>query len=265
VTAAGFYSYWGFYTFAILPVWLMFQHARKTPIGKRKLLAFLFMLLAFSMPLVLESLEADVFYRVRTLSVFHTTRHPGNTLLQDYGAGLQHIALNFLSTLGMLVWTGSHDWKHNYHSAPELSLIAAVGFAMSCCYAISIWRRTRRGEYKPVTTYALRVLFVWVILAMLPGVLTDEGVPHASRTLGMVVPLQMLAGLGWSYIGQALVSSRFARSGRRYVGVMCMAAFMMVQVYDLTYTYFVLYAKAPETIRAFTANVTWCKTYSFCH
>ena len=83
--------------------------------------------------------------------------------------------------------------------------------------------------------------FVWFILALLPAAASDEGIPHALRSILMLPPALILAALGgvWLY---NLMKNHWGRNIAHNV-----AAIFLISVAVFAYVdYFVVWAQEPE-------------------
>jgi DNA-binding beta-propeller fold protein YncE/4-amino-4-deoxy-L-arabinose transferase-like glycosyltransferase len=85
--------------------------------------------------------------------------------------------------------TGDRNGRHNLPGAPMIDPITGALLALGLVVALS---RVRRPEYA--------LLVAWLVLAVLPGVLSlDFEAPQAYRGIGATVPVALLAALvpGW--------------------------------------------------------------------
>ena len=106
------------------------------------------------------------------------------------------IVRNTLRHLGMFVIAGDRTWRHNLSGAPQLDPVTSVFFLIGLGKMIS-----RRN---PVD----RIMFLWVAVMLIPGILSVERqAPHGLRTLGVLpVPYFIAAeGVMWVY---AIMQSR---------------------------------------------------------
>lgn len=112
---------------------------------------------------------------------------------------LQGIASNIGKTIGMFFFTGDYNWRHNLSGAPILfwpvAALFAAGFLHSAWRLVHNWRK--RGH--PGVPQIL--LLSWLVIGLIPEVLSNEGIPHALRSLIVAPPVYILAavGLHWAY------------------------------------------------------------------
>ncbi len=116
--------------------------------------------------------------------------------------------MNVVKTLLMFNVHGDDNWRHNISGAPELFWPVGILFLLGIVLGLySLWKSWRR-ERRCVTTqrtcsrlFALLLTFVWFILALLPAAASDEGIPHALRSILMLPPALIFAALAgvWLY------------------------------------------------------------------
>jgi hypothetical protein len=93
------------------------------------------------------------------------------------------------------------------------------------------------------------LVLAWFILSLLPVAASDEGIPHALRSILALPPAVMLAALGGVWLHE-IIAKRWTRNIARTIGV----AFLIgVAAYGY-YEYFVLWAKDPNLRVEFCAD-----------
>lgn len=145
--------------------------------------------------------------------------HPGSfsgrasdvSILSGEQPGLT-LAKNVALEVGMLVWRGDGNWRHNYPPAAALPLLLVPFFAYG---AWSVTSRTWRTRGRELGDAAVLALFV---AALLPAALSAEGMPHALRGILLVIPVVLATAFGllrtwyrieergWSVAGAALAA-----------------------------------------------------------
>ena len=98
------------------------------------------------------------------------------------------------------------------------------------------------------------MLFLWILIASLPIVISNEGLPHALRAILMIPPAFILAGLAgiWFYekISEKLQNSlKF----KKIFLITCFLILFLLVVEAYT-TYFILWGKSEHTPGAFAAD-----------
>ncbi len=156
---------------------------------------------------------------------------------------------NTAKTVGMFFAAGDYNWRHNYPGSPELfwpvALLLVAGSALGLR---SLFRRESDPETAAPHRFAFLLAFAWLILAFAPVVISDEGLPHALRSIMMLPPLMLLAGYG------AAILWDWVRSESPALGVilgLTTAALLVVNAYI---SYFVLWGENPNVQGAFAAD-----------
>lgn len=175
---------------------------------------------------------ADFFGRTSEVSVTHSA------------SPLKDLSLNIVKTIGMLNIQGDGNWRHNLSGRPELFWPVGILFwAGIIIGAREIFRNRTNGRL------AYILLFVWLILAALPVVMSDEGIPHALRSILMVLPIMVLAAMGavwlWENYGSRLPL------GSRVIITLLFAVALTAEAY---HTYFVSWGRNPNVQGAFAAD-----------
>ncbi|MDE2079675.1 MAG: glycosyltransferase family 39 protein [Patescibacteria group bacterium] len=194
---------------------------------------------------------ADFFGRTSEISVFASP-----TPLKD-------LAGNILKTALMFNWRGDENWRQNYAGAPELFWPVGILFLIGLALAIkNLFSKTGRqapdSERNP--SRGLRVLsenqkleigilLLWLLLAALPVVISDEGIPHALRAILMIPPVFILAALGGAWLYAFL-----ARFCTPLILKSALAAFVLMLAAQAYYAYFDAWGGNPNVQGAFAAD-----------
>jgi len=166
-----------------------------------------------------------------------------------------------LKTLGMFFVRGDCNWRHNYDCIPELNPLVALFFLVGVIKTVkSFFRRS------VVAPSVAALLLGWLFLLSLPATLTQEGLPHALRSIGMIPPIMILAGLGawWSmYVILLWLGEQIDRNPnfkkkikriRREMTVLFLLALMMIPLASYR-DYFLRWAINSNTYFSFSADV----------
>jgi len=195
---------------------------------------FVFAAVVIALPLGIYFLEhpADFFGRTTQVSVF-SSADP-----------VKDLALNTLKTLGMFNVYGDFNWRHNYSGRPELfwpvGILFLIGTLIGLKRVVSMDGNLR---------FQMLLIFGWLVLAALPVIVSDEGLPHALRSILMIPPIFMLAGIGGGWLYETI--KFYARSPWHYIGL---TVFLLLLIFEAYTTYFIGWAKNPNTPGAFSAN-----------
>ena len=90
---------------------------------------------------------------------------------------------------------GDPNWRHNIPGEPML--LSVVGIVFLLGFFFLIWELVshlvgkRFWEALPLAT-----LFLWLTIMLLPAALTSEGIPHASRSVGVLPGVVIVSALG---------------------------------------------------------------------
>jgi 4-amino-4-deoxy-L-arabinose transferase-like glycosyltransferase len=168
-------------------------------------------------------------YPRRVLSVFSPKVEQ-----RDVPAYLEH---NLGATLLMFHVHGDENRRHNLSGAPMLDPLTGLLFLAGLVFVL---RRAPR---------TLAVLLVgWLLVMLLPSLLSVEGVPHGLRSCGVLPAVALLSGIGFD-AGYDWITRR---SGRRPAVV---AAVIVVALIggSTGYRYFAVWGSDPEVALAHDA------------
>lgn len=190
----------------------------------------------------------DFFGRTSQISIFNSG-HP-----------LADLALNTLKTLGMFFWHGDYNWRHNLSGRAELfwpvALMFLGGFILGLLaifkkyYAEEVLREPDSSEYEGIKARSgFWLMFLWFGLALLPVVISNEGLPHALRSLMLIPPTFILAAFTGIWIYEKI---------KEYLPVKILngfaAVFLALLVLEVYQTYFLLWGPGQNTRDAFAAS-----------
>ena len=177
----------------------------------------------------------DFLGRTTQLSVF-SSAHP----IQDLGA-------NILKTTGMFNFSGDWNWRHNYAGQPELYWPVGIAFIIGILYGL--WQIfCKHGK-------DFLILFSWLFVAAVPVVVSNEGIPHALRSILMIPAVFVLAGAG-TYKLFEFSRNKFSGFYRRHDELIknsfiLICAALIVQSYN---NYFLEWGQSQNTRDAFAQN-----------
>jgi 4-amino-4-deoxy-L-arabinose transferase-like glycosyltransferase len=234
IYAAGFYTY---IAFRITPLLLLLfiPFFRREPGFWKRFLLFLFVIFLVALPIGWYYLKhpADFFGRTSQISVASS------------GSPLAAIASNTLKTALMFNWQGDGNWRHNLPGWPELFWPVGILFLLGLVLSIYYLFKKKTGNSK----FAILFFLAWFVLAALPEILSNDGIPHALRSLLMVVPAIVFAALGgvWLY---AWLRTRWSVALVKTLAVI----FLVVAGVGGYYEYFIAWAQNPNVQGAFNAD-----------
>ncbi|MBI3638431.1 hypothetical protein HY227_01660 [Candidatus Wolfebacteria bacterium] len=281
----GFHSYIAFRAMPALAIiiWILYWIKNKEGVARKKILlsAFYFMLSAIIMfaPLGWYFLKNPKNFMGRTTQVS----------IMSSGAPLKNLSLNVLKTAGMFFYKGDNNWRHNLADKPELFWLIEILFLIGIIISVRRLFSTETGRSSAPAAEAAPgsrpdpadsvgdqagrgfetfrtktgdgflqpiILFSWLIIAALPVVISNEGIPHALRAIIMIPPVFILAGLGGAWIYEKVIKNRPDSGVRKIIINSALIAILILLIMETGIAYFDKWGKNPEIQGAFAANYT---------
>lgn len=148
------------------------------------------------------------------------------------------LAKNLGLTLQMFFWSGDGNWRHNLAGEPQLFLPVALLFLHGVLIAV---RRQTVFDY---------FFGSWFLLGLLPVIVSNEGIPHALRSILLIPPAFAFAARGGYGIWEWWELRRMPKA------VTALAAAMALSILFLQagYIYFWRWAPHGETYNAFSGR-----------
>lgn len=242
----GFYSYIAFRVMPLLFIFFIPFFGRKKEFWKCTAV-FIGVTFLVALPIGLYYLHnpADFLGRTTQVSVFNSS-----TPLKDLG-------LNIVKTAGMFNFVGDWNWRHNLAGRPEVFWPVGILLWIGAGLAIrAVWKKFIHGDDKG---YALpsAIIIAWIALAVLPVIISNEGLPHALRSILFLPAIMLLAGWGASWLYEKIVHfSHASHNGerlRKTLHVGSVALFILLTI-EATTTYFILWGKNPNAQSAFATD-----------
>ncbi len=208
-----------------------FLQTKKLALEKEFLkIAVLFSFAAFIvfLPLGLYFLNnpADFFGRTSEISIFNS-QNPVASLI-----------VNIFKTAAMFNFAGDFNWRHNYSGAPELFWPVGILFLLGVALCL---KRIKSGDFPSL------FLLGSLSITALPVIISNEGVPHALRAIIMAPMVFMISGFGGLWLYQYLLPRIKNLLPLTYL-------FFVLLIAQAYITYFILWAKNPNTAYAFNAD-----------
>jgi len=242
----GFHSYIAYRTTPLLILIILYFYwfKNKEKEIRKKILfsAFYFLLFTFiaALPLGIYFLNnpADFFGRTSQISVF-AAENP-----------LKELGLNIIKTIGMFLWAGDYNWRHNLSGEPMLwwpiGLLFLTGVIIS---AKKIINKAYKKSFKETTGSPEIFLFAWIILGLFPAIFSGEGMPHALRAIIVLPPVMILIASGANWLLGRSVSkwNKKLTAGLIFIFLAAIA----IQSY---WQYFYRWAPNINTYHAFSGN-----------
>jgi 4-amino-4-deoxy-L-arabinose transferase-like glycosyltransferase len=164
-------------------------------------------------------------------------------------------ATNVVKEALMFNYHGDYNWRQNVSGAAELFWPVGILFLLGIVLTIYFWTRRARKKYitaeneKLFPLFGTLLVFAWLVFGILPAAASDEGIPHALRSILALAPALIFATLGgvWLY-----------RIIKKYWGGVLVKSLMVVFLFVVVgwgyYDYFVIWAQNPNVPGAFSAN-----------
>ncbi len=235
VLGLGFYSYISYRLvpfLCLIPLWTLLKN--------KKFLAIILFVLG-TVIAVLPLLNyfyhnpADFLGRTSQISVFSS-----KTPVVDF-------LKNTVLTLGMFFVKGDFNWRHNFAGAPELWWPVAILFLIGIILS-----------FKKIFKREHLFLAAWFIIMLLPVVISNEGIPHALRSIVAVPVAMILAALGLDWLIKKI---NIWLDIRNWLKISLFIVFL-IAVCITTYTqYFIKWGKSYQTADAFSQNYSQLGNY----
>jgi 4-amino-4-deoxy-L-arabinose transferase-like glycosyltransferase len=239
----GFYTYIAYRVTPLLILFIAVYFWKRSGDKERRKVVLLstscFLLSTFliALPIGIYFLRnpADFLGRTSQISIFSSA-----TPLRDLG-------LNILKTAGMFNVRGDYNWRHNYAGQPEL--FWPVGLLFLFGIVVGLKKILRAKESGDSNRFPPLLIFLWMIFAAIPVVISNEGMPHALRSILLIPPAIMLAGIGGRAAYETL-KNRVKSFLLRTAAII----FLTLLVFETYSAYFFSWAKNPNTRDAFSAD-----------
>lgn len=168
------------------------------------------------------------------------------------------LLVNIGKTALMFNVRGDGNWRQNIAGAPQLwwpvGLLFLLGIVLTIIWIFRGWLLRKKGGSLPETIFALVLLWAWFILGLLPEIFSDEGIPHALRSLVAIVPTMAFAAIGgvWLYhvVGRWLIDKKVGTAPIKVTSAIILFAIALAGFVD----YFIIWASNHNVPGAFSTN-----------
>ncbi|HTY39696.1 MAG TPA: glycosyltransferase family 39 protein [Candidatus Paceibacterota bacterium] len=232
VFGAGFYTYIA-YRVAPLLFLLFIPFFRKHADFWKVAAVYVAVTFFTALPIGLYYLHnpADFFGRTTQVSVMSS-----KTPLAD-------LAWNVVKTAGMFNFVGDMNPRHNVSGRPELFAPVGALFLIGLVLGLIALKK------KPDERFSFLFIFGWATLAALPVVISNEGLPHALRSILLIPPVILLAAFAAERVYHVMRDK-----WPKYLTIIVTVLFLALLPVEAYHTYFVLFANAADTPGAFAAD-----------
>ena len=157
-------------------------------------------------------------------------------------APLKDLGLNILKTAGMFNIFGDFNWRHNVAGKPELFWPVGIMFLIGIIKILKL-PRLEIGNWK------LGIPLIWLTVVLLPVVISNEGLPHALRSILAVPPVFIIAAIGGIKIFEYLKT----KLNPRLLLISCLILLSLL-IFESYVTYFITWGGNPNVKNAFAYN-----------
>ncbi|MBI2451304.1 MAG: glycosyltransferase family 39 protein [Parcubacteria group bacterium] len=159
---------------------------------------------------------------------------------------------NIGKTLAMFNFVGDWNWRHNFSGQPQLYWPAGILFLIGLIYSIkkTIKKEVQNSDSRFVNFFLLS----WFFIMLLPTILSNEGLPHALRSIGAIPPVFIFAGLGFSLVYQQFQTAAEKISLKPKIIAVLWLIFFSSLAYQTFDKYFIQWANNLNTKGAFAQN-----------
>jgi 4-amino-4-deoxy-L-arabinose transferase-like glycosyltransferase len=156
-------------------------------------------------------------------------------------------AVNIAKEALMFNYHGDYNWRQNVSGAPELFWPVGILFLLGIVLVIYFLVRRARKKYitaeneKLFPLFGTLLVFAWLVFGILPAAASDEGIPHALRSI--------LATLGGVWLYRVIKKHWSVVLAKSLVVI-----FLVIVAGWGYYDYFFVWAQNPNVSGAFSAN-----------
>ena len=242
--------------FILIALFLAFLVARKSFLREywKAVLAFFAAAFLVALPMLLTFYFHPEYFQTRSESV--------SVLSPKVNQGHLSRALweSMTKTFGMFNVKGDQNWRHNFPDQPELQSWTGIFFLIGIAILLyhffyRLYQRIRRK--KRSDDFVVSVLLLsWLVVMLLPGLLTYEGLPHALRTIGALPAAILIAVFAVEMIFRFLDHLK-TKEFRIPIAPVARAILIILIIWSgfvAIKTYFIDWASAPEIHPAFSQN-----------
>ena len=166
---------------------------------------------------------------------------------------IKAFGISTIKTLGMFNFVGDWNWRHNLAGSPMLIWPIGVLFIIGFILIIkNMFSQIRRPIFENLPNI---LLLAWFFVMLLPAVLTNEGSPHALRTIGVIPVICILAAFGLIWI-----ISKLIQFNKKLVWFAMVVFLIYPTVFNFN-KYFYQWGKNPNVSSAFRNDLVVLTNY----
>jgi hypothetical protein len=180
----------------------------------------------------------------------------------NHGHLLATLGKSIVLSLAKYNFYGDQNWRHNYPPYPILNPIVGIAFLVGIIYlfvkAIHLLYLRFKHDVRDEKLVIYIFLLGWFFAMLLPEMLTEEGLPHALRSIGTMPVVFIIATIPFLWIlGRAVKSGYFFRASMASLFIFI---FLFIGLWD-PIKYFVFWANNPNQHGQFTESYKNIATY----
>ena len=185
----------------------------------------------------------DFFGRTSQISIF--SAEGGSVTV------LKNLGVNVLKTAGMFNISGDWNWRHNIAGKPLLFWPVGILFLIGALFGLrALFKKVSRSVFQEQYLQSYILLFLWLVIASIPVIVSNEGLPHALRAIIMIPPVFILAAIGGLQVYNWLLKKKISK--RTLLNTTCLLlALLIVEAYV---SYFIIWGRSPEVAGSFNQN-----------
>lgn len=146
------------------------------------------------------------------------------------------LTISIGKTLAMFNIFGDFNWRHNYAGSPELFFPVGIFFIIGIILAFK--------RFKTSPSYGF--IIAGFCIMTLPSILTYEGLPHALRSIGMLIFTMLLCAIGAEF------AINYLKSRYKTLTLLLIIVLALALPYHVFQKYFYQWGQNPEVQGAFT-------------
>ena len=164
-------------------------------------------------------------------------------------------AANIAKEALMFNYHGDYNWRQNISGAPELFWPVGILFLLGIVLTIYFIVQRARKKYiaaeneKLFPQFGIILTLAWLVVGILPAAASDEGIPHALRTILACAPALVIAALAGVWLYRVIIKHWHERAAQAIAII-----FLIVVAGWGYYDYFVVWAQNPNVSGAFNAD-----------
>ncbi|MBN2197682.1 glycosyltransferase family 39 protein [Candidatus Wolfebacteria bacterium] len=237
----GFYSYIAYRATPLLILIILFLYwiKNKNPEFRKKILISTLFYIIFT---IIIAAPLGLYFLNNPQDFFGRT---GQISISASSSPLKNLGVNILKTIGMFNFEGDWNWRHNFAGKPELFWPIGILFIIGIIQSIYLlFKKT----FSPI------IIFSWLIIAALPVVISNEGIPHALRAILMIPPTFILAGIGGILIFEKIKNINKNQKILKFIIYPSLILILSLFILEAYTTYFIKWGKNSNVYGAFSAD-----------